>query len=38
MIRAICKACKHLFMAPVILGLTRCPKCKSEKTAVAKVR
>lgn len=35
MIPAICKECGHVWLAPVILGLMDCPRCKSKNTAVA---
>jgi len=35
MIQAICADCNHVFMACVVLGLTACPKCGSQKTHVA---
>ncbi len=38
MIRAICNSCKHVFMAVAILGLTKCPKCGSADTHVARGR
>lgn len=35
MIEAICKDCKHVFMTPVIMGITACPACGSMDTYVA---
>lgn len=36
MIQAICGACKHLFMAAVILGVVvKCPECGSEDVYAA---
>jgi len=31
MIRAICADCKKVFLAAVILGNVKCPKCGSDK-------
>jgi Zn finger protein HypA/HybF involved in hydrogenase expression len=35
MIQALCSDCGEQFIAPVILGITCCPKCGSERTHVA---
>ena len=35
MILAICSKCKEVFLACVVLGVIRCPKCGSEETNVA---
>jgi len=35
MIKAICGACRHVFWAAVVMGITKCPHCHSKDTYVA---
>lgn len=38
MVKSICGDCGHVFMAAMILNMTKCPKCGNANTSVARYK